>query len=175
MHDLATGGSSPCGTQLLPVGVPTHSPRPQLQSAFNLHPIATRGFPGSSLWQQLCLESQLHLLGWRSNCLACDLYQLMWYSSRGPFRQRTQALKQNKQGVLVPAPGQHSLCSHMPDAAPRRGSLQSVARLHGRSRVFWSPRASTGPRYHLHSFGYPFKLKIHRGVQSKEAARVHEG
>lgn len=45
-------------------------PRPQLQSAFNLHPIATRGFPGSSLRQQLCLESQLHLLGWEVKLLS---------------------------------------------------------------------------------------------------------
>lgn len=48
--------------------------------------------PGSSLRQQLRLESQLHLLGWRSNCLACDLYQLLWYSSWGPLRQRASPL-----------------------------------------------------------------------------------
>lgn len=63
----------------------------------------------------------------RSNCLACDLYQLMWYSGRsgqsvGARSGREQALKQNKLGVLVPAPKHHSLCSGIPDAAPRLGS-----------------------------------------------------
>ena len=80
---------------------PTRARRPQLQSAFNLHPVATHGFPGSSLGQQLCLESQMHLLpGWRTN------WGPIFTSSGGhlgPFR-RTAPL-QKRQGDSEPDPG----------------------------------------------------------------------
>lgn len=80
--------------------------------------------PQSSLRQQLRLESQLHLLGWRSNCLACDLYQLMWYSGWGPVQAESKPLSRTSWEFWCLHPEHHSLCSDTPDAAPGLGSLQ---------------------------------------------------
>lgn len=62
----------------------------------------------------------------------------------------------------------------MPDAATRQGSLPCVITTAWKKPVSWSRGSSAGSRCHLCSFGYPFELKIHRGVQPKEAARIYE-
>lgn len=54
-HGLATCGAA------YSWGRPNRWHRPRLQSAFRLHPQATRGFQGRSLRWQLCRESQMHL------------------------------------------------------------------------------------------------------------------
>lgn len=119
------GGSSTCGTQLLPVGVPAHSPKAPAAKCIQSSSNCNTWLPGSSLRQQLRLESLSHLLGWRSNCLACDLSQLLPYSGRSGAvqaeskpRSRTSWEFWCLHRSTTHCVARHARCS------PRLGSLQ---------------------------------------------------
>lgn len=120
-------------------GSPTRSHRPQLQRAFNLPPLATHGFPGSSLGRQLCRESQMHLRA--GGQLEREPHQLV-QPSAAALAGSTLA---GQAGCLVPD-CRRPQGSSMPGPAQNPGSLETLmwSRLHQYKLSVWPEWSAPG-------------------------------